>query len=176
MIKKKKGLSLSDAPTVVMIVGFVFLLLATTAFISNEYRDSMDNDNSHTVTNETINATGGDYVDSYQACGFNTFAVTAVYNYSDGVLIGSGNYTATASSGLLANATDTEGISNLNWNVTYTYLDGGEACNITTDLETEISDNTSIAGIILTIALIGIILTILIGVFVTVGKSRGKRI
>jgi len=38
---------------------------------------------------------------------------------------------------------------------------------------TEIEDNTSIAGIVLTISLIGIVLTILIGIFYVARMRRG---
>jgi uncharacterized membrane protein len=40
------------------------------------------------------------------------------------------------------------------------------AYNITEDLQEELEDNTGIAGIVLTIALVGIVLAVLIGVFV----------
>ena len=92
LMKSKKGqISLADAPQVVLIVGLVFLIMATVALVSEKYGDSL-----------------------------------------------------TASS---------------------------TAANVTDALETEISNNTSIAGIVLTISLVGIVLTVLIGVFV--GIRRG---
>jgi len=85
-ISKKKGqISLADAPQVVMIVGFVFLIMATIAYVSEKYGDAL--------------------------------------------------------------------------------TENGTAANITDDLETELSDNTSIAGIVLTISLVGIVLSVLIGIF-----------
>ncbi|MFO7969942.1 MAG: hypothetical protein R6U15_07545 [Candidatus Izemoplasmatales bacterium] len=92
-MQKKAQISLSDAPSVVLIVGFVFLVMATIAFISEKYGDAL-----------TENST---------------------------------------------------------------------AANVTDDLETEISNNTSIAGIVLTISLVGIVLSVLIGIFVL---ARGNRI
>jgi len=87
LLDKKKGqISLGDAPTVVMIVGFVFLMMATVAYIADEYGDAIGNE------------------------------------------------------------TDV-------------------AYNVTQDLQTELDDNTSIAGIVLTISLVGIVLSILIGIF-----------
>ncbi len=88
MRKSKRGQSLGigDAPNVVLIIGLVFLTMATIAFISEKYGDAL--------TEDSI------------------------------------------------------------------------AANVTDDLETEISDNTSIAGIVLTISLVGIVLTVLIGIFV----------
>ena len=49
----------------------------------------------------------------------------------------------------------------------YSSSDGknDSAYNITQDLQTEIDNNTDIAGIVLTIVLVGIILTVLVGVF-----------
>ncbi|MBD3252879.1 hypothetical protein GF386_04055 [Candidatus Pacearchaeota archaeon] len=86
LMKKKGQIGLGDAPQVVMIVGFVFLIMATIAYVSEKYGD----------------------------------ALTA----------------------------------------------GGTAANITDDLESELDDNTSIAGIVLTISLVGIVLSVLIGIFI----------
>jgi len=86
LMSKKAQISLADAPNVVMIVGFVFLIMATVAFVASEYGDAL--------------------------------------------------------------------------------TDGSVAQNVTNDLNTELSDNTSIAGIVLTISLIGIVLSVLVGVFV----------
>jgi len=92
--QKKAQLSLGDAPTVVLLVGLVFLVMATIAFIGEKYGDAL--------------------------------------------------------------------------------TDNSVAQNITNDLNTEIGNNTSIAGIVLTISLVGIVLTILIGVFIGVrgGTTR----
>jgi hypothetical protein len=95
-ITKKKGqLTLGDAPTVVLLVGLVFLVMATIAFIGEKYGDALTDDS--------------------------------------------------------------------------------VAQNVTNDLNTEIANNTSIAGIVLTISLVGIVLTILIGVFVGV-RGAGSRV
>jgi len=94
ILDKKAQLTLGDAPTVVLLVGLVFLVMATIAFIGEKYGDAL--------------------------------------------------------------------------------TDGSVAQNVTNDLNTEIANNTSIAGIVLTISLVGIVLTILIGVFVGVrgGTTR----
>lgn len=95
-ITEKKGqLTLGDAPTVVLLVGLVFLVMATIAFIGEKYGDAL--------------------------------------------------------------------------------TDGSVAQNVTTDLNTEIANNTSIAGIVLTISLVGIVLSILIGVFIGV-RGAGSRV
>ena len=90
-IQKKGQVSIGAAPGIVMIVGLVFLIMATIAFVANEYGDAILSDG--------------------ESCG-------------DVV-----------------------------------------ACNVTLDLQTELGDNTSIAGIVLTISLIAIVLGVLIGSF-----------
>lgn len=92
-VKQNRGqIGLSDAPSVVLIVGFVFLVMATIAFIGEKYGDALPA--------------------------------------------------------------------------------GSVAANVTDDLNTEISNNTSIAGIVLTISLVGIVLSVLVGVFV-LARQRG---
>lgn len=93
IMDKKGQMSIGDGPTVVLIIGLIFLIMATVAFVSEKYGAAM--------------------------------------------------------------------------------TDGSIAQNVTTDLQTEISNNTSIAGIVLTISLIGMVLSVLIGVFLVV---RGRRL
>lgn len=47
------------------------------------------------------------------------------------------------------------------------------AYNVTGDLQTEVGNNTSIMGIVLTISLVAIVLSVLIGVFAGFGRKRG---
>jgi len=103
MKSKKAQVSLVDAPQIVLIVGLVFLIMATIALVSEKYGDSL--------------------VDNTAGC----------------------------------NATDHTACS--------------VAYNVTVDLNTEIANNTSIAGIVLTISLVGIVLSVLVGVFI--GIRRG---
>jgi hypothetical protein len=116
ILQKKAQLSLGDAPTVVLLVGLVFLVMATVAFIGEKYGDSI-------ADSATLSAT----------C----------------------NHSGNGGTGSV-------------------YSGCGTAYNVTQDIQSEISNNTSIAGIVLTISLVGIVLTILIGVFIGVrgGTSR----
>ena len=84
--KKGQMVGLRDAPHLVMIVGFIFLIMATIAYVADKYGDAM-----------TVNSS---------------------------------------------------------------------AWNVTESLQSELEDNTSIAGIVLTISLIGIVLSVLIGIFI----------
>ena len=91
-VKKKGQLTIADAPTVALLVGLLFLVLATIAFISEKYGDALTTDS--------------------------------------------------------------------------------VAQNVTRDLNTEIANNTSIAGIVLTISLVGIVLGVLVGIFIGVRTNR----
>jgi hypothetical protein len=173
-INSKKGqLQISDAPGVVMIVGLVFLTMATVALISQKMGESMLVDTSASVTNETgfLNSTGYTLA---QASRLNadTFVITEVLNATDETSFLTGNVTVSAT-GLITNSSATTWDSIL---ISYTYIYNPEtvAYNTTGDLQTEISNNTSIAGIVLTISLVGIVLSILIGVFM--GIQRRTRI
>jgi len=171
--KKKGAITLKDAPGLVIIVGFIFLLMATIAYVSEAYRDGIGAGISDSVANETgFYLNGTTYtVDHATDCNFEGFAVTEIINATDNVTIAAGNYTTSATLGTIVNATS-------DWNetyevyVSYTFDYGGIACNVTEDLESELSDNTSIAGIVLTISLVGIILSILIGIFLGVRKNE----
>ncbi|MFA6074080.1 MAG: hypothetical protein WC758_08235 [Candidatus Woesearchaeota archaeon] len=175
--KRIKGqMGLGDAPTIVMIVGLVFLVMATMALIGEKYGNALDvDDTSATAINESVNpVSAGVYLSAYNkenvACG----AITAIYNATNHVLISAGNYTQTGC--LLQNTTSDALYPRTGWKVNYpyTYSASTVASNVTGDLETEISNNTSIAGIVLTISLIGIVLTILIGVFMGMNRKTNR--
>jgi len=93
LTNKKGQLSIGDAPGVVLIILFLFMVMGTSGFILMEYQDAM-----------TENTT---------------------------------------------------------------------AYNMTEDLAEEVEDNVSIAGMVLTISLIGIVLSILIGLFYVFTGRRG---
>ena len=92
MMSKRGQVTLGDGPQIALIVGFIFIVLATVAFIGEKYGEAL--------------------------------------------------------------------------------TDGSVAQNVTNDLNTEIANNTSIVGIVLTISLIGIVLGVLIGVFALSGRTR----
>ena len=108
------------------------------------------------------------------AFNFENFAVTICYNNTDFLEIDAANYTVDSSAGTIEySAAADYGYNNTIWDCTYTYDHAGTAANITDALGQELSDNTSIAGIVLTISLVGIVLTVLIGIFV---GFRARRI
>lgn len=178
MKNKKAQLEIGNAPTIVMIVGLLFLTMATIAFIGEKYGSAMDTENViRSVVNETItgldNSTG-DYLSKYTledvVC-----TITAVRNVTaPNVPVAPTNYTAT---NCLVKGTNLATYLGANVQVDYTYRFTEEttASNLTTDLNTELGNNSSIAGIVLTISLVGIVLSILIGVFVGITR-KGSRV
>jgi hypothetical protein len=169
MKKNRRGqMSLDNAPTVVVLIGLTFLIMATLAFIGAKYGSSFGSTETASVINETVTATtAGTAVAKIGECNFDTFAVSKVHN-STGSVIGAGNYTVGAT-GTIANKTGTYPGA---WTASYTYTWAGTACTVTNSLQTEIANNTSIAGIVLTISLVGIVLSVLIGIFL-VTRRRG---
>ena len=177
MKNRKAQLELGKAPGIILIVGLVFLTMATLAMMGEKYGNAMDTENvagtitAEAVTQANMATAGGDalLVASYED---GKCAITKVTNgTAGGIVINSGNYTE-ISECHIKNLTST--FSTANWYVNYTYTSTVEttASNLTTDLNTELSNNSSIAGIILTISLVGIVLTVLIGVFIGMKTNR----
>lgn len=170
--KNKKGqLSLGDAPAVVLIVGLVFLIMATIALVSTEFNDSITADITGTAISEATTQAeiaAGHVLDGVAAENSGTFVLGTVRNTTN--VVTAANFSL-SSAGTLTNTT-TLGPYGTAYQVNYTYLYAGVAANVTTDLNTEIGNNTSIAGIVLTISLVGIVLTILVGIFVGFRNRR----
>lgn len=172
-MKGRKGqVGLNDAPSIVIIIGLTFLVMATLAFIALKYGESFTSDETATVSNETLTTVTetGELLTGRTACNFESLSVTLVKNATGGETISSGNYTV-STSGLISSKAGGK-YNNSNWKVDYSYAYTGTACNVTNSLQTEISNNTSIAGIVLTISLVGIVLSVLVGVFV-LARNKG---
>lgn len=171
MMSKKGQMSISDAPSVVLVVGLTFLVMATVALIANQYGAAIPSDRDATITSESgyINSTGYKLANASRACNFDNAAITAIWNKtSGGLLVNPANYTLR--NNYVYNSSPIIFYGEVYINYTHTY--GGVACTTNQELETEISSNTSIAGIVLTISLVGIVLTVLVGVFVSIRRPR----
>ncbi len=173
---------MGSAPTIVLVVGLTFLIMATVALIGQKYGEAMPDKATVQVDNETLTtvAESGEQVANANACNFNAFTPLYLTNASgglvtEGVSIDTGNYTYNSNGQVWFKGVATDGFNNSNWNISYTFAYSGTACNVTEQLQTEIGNNTSIAGIVLTISLVGIILSVLIGVFVGI-RGVGARV
>ncbi len=169
---KKGQLNLNSAPSIILIIGLTFLMMATLTFVGYEYGDAIATTKSGSAVNETTTPVrAGVLLDADAlrngACG----TITAISNATGDILIDSGNYTQTGCllQNISSDITDADA-----WLVNYPYTYSGlsTAVNVTQDLETEIEGNTTIAGMVLTISLVGIVLSILIGIFAGFGRRR----
>jgi hypothetical protein len=151
--------------------------MATMAYVGSKYGDATDTDNTAgSAVNQSISVptTSGVYlgVVNYKnvAC---PASITRMVNGTDGTIIAAGNYTYTAATCKITNATSFtgQGFSVPKVDYTYTYSASTVASNTTDSLQTEINNNTSIAGIVLTISLVGIVLAILIGIFMAARRN-----
>lgn len=128
-----------------------------------------------TVNNETLTSvteTGERVAKATTECGFNAFAVTLIYNATNGNttnIITSGNYTIDARSGYVY-ATGGDVWNNTNWNITYTYSRGHnlEVCN---------PINTTIEGIgafgdYVGLIVLGVVISIMIGLILLAISGR----
>ena len=170
-IKSRKGqLTLGDAPTVVLLVGLVFLVMATIAFIGQKYGDSFTYTDIRNVNESSYFNSTGDTLNGKSLQDARSFSVVTAINGSSGQIISPPNYTINSVTGVVTNATARV------WsavNITYDFeAHTSVAYNTTRGLQTEISNNTSIAGIVLTISLVGIVLTVLMSVFLSVRARR----
>ena len=177
ILNDKKGqITLSDAPQVVLLVGLVFLVMATLALIGSKYGTAIPNYATNTTINETItlpnNQIGVKVANAKDTqCSFREFTVTNLANRTGGEVVTTTNITIDPS-GLIV-ATTGNRYNGTALNISYTYSYAGVGCEVNGDLQTELGNNTSIAGIVLTISLIGIVLGVLIGVFACIGRKQG---
>jgi len=106
-----------------ILVGIGFLIL-------QEFESNLS-ENVATVTNETLTTVteAGEYVEYNSTTAgincYNSFSPIIVTSASNGVVINSGNYSYNSDGKIWATAAD---FNNTNWNVTYTYQYGTEAC------------------------------------------------
>ena len=175
-IRTKGQMGIENAPAIVLLIGLTFLTLATIAFIGEKYGNTLDVDNTDaSAVNESVvssvsaglNANVAASVLENIYCG----NMTVFHNGTGGISIPANVFTQTGCNVVNATNMTVWGTSIL-ITYNYTYSLPTTASNVTDDLQTEIGNNTSIAGIVLTISLIGIVLTILIGVFLGLKRTR----
>jgi len=168
-MRKKAQMTIGNAPVIALIVGLTFLVMATVALLGQRYGEAIPSTHTVIVSNESATLKEpGQYISNYAACNFKDFTVIEMINQTDLAVIDSGDYSSN-SYGFIVNATTDEYAL---VNVSYSYNYAGVACDINKELETEISNNTPIAGIVLTISLVGIVLAILISAFMGMRRTR----
>ena len=162
IIKSKKG-QLGNLQGIIFALIIVGILLGAGFFILDEFLNQTDNVVA-SVTNESgayINSTGYTLND-VSVIGFNSPTIVQIVNATDGdgTIIANGNYTL-SSAGVLTNATATT------WadvNVSYSYLKGSSAFTGVNQTITAMLVIPSLLGLVVLIAMVGIILAIVFNV------------
>jgi len=125
----EKG-QIGSLQNIVLVLVGIGILIGIGFLVLEEFESNLS-ENVATVTNETVTAVTetGKYVEyNYTTAGincYNSFSPVIVTNASNGVVISSTNYNYD-SNGKIWSTTAT--YNNTNWNVTYTYQYGTEAC------------------------------------------------
>ena len=180
-LRNKKGQLGNLAPAIMALI-FAGILLVMGIVMSQSIVDTVD-DVLVTVNNETFSTVDnntGEFTTANTTCNFKGFSVVAAYNASNGWLIPSTNYTATGSSGnLVSTETTCTGVDGgesdfacgWDWNVTYTYYWGDEAC---------VQGNESVVGLgtfadFWEIIVLAIVISLVIGLLLVVFGGRKSR-
>ena len=176
----KKGQIETLAPAIIAILmAAIFLILGLV--LTSNLRDTTNDVAGTKVVNQSLSSSGvvndtGTYIPyHFSKCNFNTVSVSACINDSGNVLINSANYTV-SDTGLVKFvsllATDASSFNNTDWNCTYTYNWGDQAC---------ISGNATVQGLanfsdFWTIIILAVVISIVIGLLLVVfGSARRKR-
>ena len=167
--KAKKGIALNQAFGAVLTVVLIGVLVIIAIFLFVNLGTSL-NTQAASVTNQTLVAVtdGGQSVNT-TACGFNSLSGFQAYNATGGGLIPTTNYTIT-SAGLLTEIGN-GGFNNTNWNITYNYLQGGEACTANNSMITQFATYPVLVGLIGTIVFLGLVIGVLVASFVFNGRQ-----
>ncbi len=173
IIQTKKGIALSQAFGAVLTLVLVGVLVIIAIFMFVTLGATF-NTTSATTTNESgayLNQTGYTLVNSTD-CNFNNPSINTVWNNTgtNNSIITASNYEI-SSDGLLRNATTQIW---LDVNLTYSYLNGGAACEATDELITQFGTYPVLVGLVGTIIFLGLVIGVLVASFVFGGRrNRG---
>ena len=166
---KKKG-QLGNLQGIIFVLIMVGILLGAGFFIFDAFQDQVDNtantatfeNSSATVGNVFINDTPYTVANEGATC-FNSLVVTQAINRS-GVapsVIQSGNYTVDAGLGTITGGID---VNYTNVSVSYTYRTGTTGCQGIELTSTAMLTIPELLGLIILIAIIGVILAVIFNV------------
>jgi len=175
LTSSKKGQLNSLGPAVIaLVIAAVFLVLGLIVLQEFKDTDVISNANSATATGETLTTVEdgtGEYFTANSLCGVTCGTVSGVINATSGTAIPSTNYTQTGCYIIYTDAANIAGFNNSNWNVTYSYTYGDEACT---------ASNATIVGLgtfadFWEIIILAVVITIIIGLLLAVFGGRAQR-
>lgn len=167
LIKDKRGLGIGDIYPIVLTIAVVAILITIIMLVFNEWQGITNKLEGETI-NDTLNTVDefGEYVDNATVCGFDDWVITKVTNESTGETVTAGNYSYDEDTGEIWYADVEAGqFNNTNWNISYTFVYGGEDCEAMRTISTDYVDFVKWIGIILLVVAAAIILGVVISSF-----------
>ena len=145
------------------------VLVIVAIFLFVNLGTSLDNQaaSERNTTLATVND-GGQTINT-TACGLNSVSGFEAYNATSGELIPATNYTITSAGLLTAGVTSI--YNDTNWNATFSYLQGGEACTANNQMITQFGTYPVLVGLVGTIIFLGLVIGVLVSAFVFGGKK-----
>ena len=174
IIQTKKGIALNQAFGAVLVLVLIGVLVIIAIFLFTNLNTTFDATQDNSAVNESLSiwtANVNQTLAGSTSCGFGTVTTSGIviYNATNEVIITAPNYTV-FDTGIIQNDTDTFSI--FAWQVTYSYTDGGAACNATTDMITQFGNYPALVGLIGTIIFLGIVIGVLVASFVFGGRRK----
>jgi len=170
MITKKKGIQLNEAFSAVLVVVLIAVLVIVGILLFDIMGNTFVN-TSQSISNETVVANQISNVSLAGAatCNFqDNIAGGEVYNGTGGVLVAAGNYTIVSDGNMILDDAEFDGESLL---VSYTYTNGGSACDATDEMITQFGNYPALIGLVGTIVFLGLVIGILVTSFVFGGRE-----
>jgi len=173
MLKNKKGIALNEAFGAVLTLVLLGVLVIVGILVFVNINSSFANTKSVSVTNETLTTVTeqGELVTNSALCGFSSFNLGIATNATTGGTIPTTNYT-TSEAGLVSFVMgNSGGYNNSDWNVSYSFNWGSEACTAGADMVTQFATYPTLVGLVGTIIFLGLVIGVLVASFVFGRKS-----
>lgn len=176
MLKNKKGIALNQAFGAVLTLVLVAVLVIIAIVIFASLNTSFAGTRAVTVNNESLSTVTntGVLVSNASNCKFAGFTVNTAINGTSGTVIPATNFTAGANGlvSYIATAGNSLGINNSDWNVTYSFTWGSEACTAGDDLIVQFGTYPALVGLVGTIIFLGLVIGVLVASFVFGGRRE----
>lgn len=167
-LDKKGQLSVLAPSIITLVIAAVFLILGLVVIQETRDTDVVTQAIQSTVTNETINFTNGRDVAKVGDRGANSFSLLNLTNATSGVMIPTTNYSLSPAGKL---TTHLGFFNSTNVKITYSYKHGDESYDTANKTLTGISNFSDYWELIV----LAIVITIVIGLLLTIFANRGGR-
>lgn len=173
--KNSKGQINIIVPSVLALVLAAVVLIFSLLMMDEIYNDT--DDTTTTKVNQTITAVShaAKALVGNGDCLAAQFSVSACVNATSGTVVPSTNYTVSATAGTILYKTaqgDVSGFNSSNWNCTYTYVHGDEACMAANDSIVNIGKIGDYFDLIVLAVIVAIIIGVMLAAFAIRGKNQ----